>query len=95
MTEASQTEDRQTRAKRLRYRSWHRGTRELDLLLGPFADRHLAALSAAELALYESLLETPEPLLYDLLTGKATPPPHHDNDVLRQIRTFLERPRIA
>ena len=49
--------EQERRLKRLKFRSWHRGTRELDLLLGPFADRHLDRLSAAELAEYEALLE--------------------------------------
>jgi antitoxin CptB len=81
--------------KRLSYRSWHRGMKELDLLIGSFADRHLAALDAAQLERYEALLEVPEPLLYDWLTGKAAPPAEHDNDVTRLLLDFQLKPPVA
>lgn len=89
------TEDRRTRVKRLRYRSWHRGTKELDLLMGPFADAELEALADPALDDYEALMEAPEPLLYAMLTGKASPPPEYDTATLRRLLTFLERPRRA
>jgi antitoxin CptB len=57
-------------AKRLRYRSWHRGTREMDLLLGPFADGELAHMSEDELTIYAAVLELPDPQLYAILTGQ-------------------------
>lgn len=86
------SEDHATRVKRLIYRSWHRGTKELDLLLGPFAQAELACLTADDLTDYETLLQTPEPLLYDLLTGKASAP-LFDTPVLRRIHAFHSRPR--
>lgn len=86
------SEDRTTRVKRLIYRSWHRGTKELDLLLGPFAQAELADCTLEDLADYEALLEAPEPLLYDLLTGKASAP-LFDTPVLRRIHAFHSRPR--
>lgn len=57
-------------AKRLRYRSWHRGTREMDLLLGPFADSELAEMNEDELTIYAAVLELPDPQLYAILTGQ-------------------------
>ena len=66
------TED--VRLKRLRLRSWRRGIREMDLLLGGFADAHLATLTPAELDLYESLLEENDQELYAWTTGRETPP---------------------
>lgn len=92
MTHDSETDARAIREKRLIYRSWHRGTKELDLLLGPFADAELSALSESELDDYERLLEVPEPLLYDLLTAKATAP-GLDSAILARIHAFLARPR--
>ena len=80
------------RRKRLKYRCWHRGTKELDLLVGSFADRYLAALDEAQLDRLESLLEVPEPLLYDWLTGAATPPAEHDQDVMRLLLNFKLKP---
>ena len=59
---------------RLRYRSHHRGTKEMDLLLGSFADRNIAGFSAGELADYETLLAEPDPDLYDWHAGRAVPP---------------------
>ncbi len=56
------TED--TRIKRLRMRSWRRGTKEMDLILGPFADRRAAGLDAAMLDRYEALLEENDQDLY-------------------------------
>lgn len=85
------SEDLTTRRKRLRYRSWHRGTKELDLLLGSFADATLGALDAAQLDRYEALLEVPEPVVHAWLAGRAAPPPDHDHDVMRMLRAFRYR----
>ena len=74
--------------KRLRWRSWHRGMKEMDLLLGPFADRHLAGMSAAQLAAYEALLENVDPDLYDWISRRAPVPAERDSDVLRLIIDF-------
>jgi antitoxin CptB len=63
-----------TRRKRLLFRCWHRGTRELDLIVGRFADAHLAALSDAELDQLEKIVEAPDPELYAALTGDGPPP---------------------
>jgi antitoxin CptB len=85
------TEEAALRLKRLRYRSWHRGTQELDLLLGPFADRHLAELSGEELDSYEALLEVPEPLIFALVTEQAPAPPALDTALLARLRAFHRR----
>lgn len=84
-----------TRRKRLLFRSWHRGTKETDLLLGSFAERHLAALSNAQLDRYEALLEHNDADLFDWVAGRAAPPPEHDSDVLRLLIGFRYRPRPA
>ncbi|MDP8912882.1 MAG: succinate dehydrogenase assembly factor 2, partial [Pseudomonadota bacterium] len=49
--------DRDTRLKRLRFRAWHRGTKEADLLIGGFFDRHSASWTEPEIDWYETLLE--------------------------------------
>ena len=49
--------DRETRLKRLRFRAWHRGTKEADLLIGGFLDRYGEAWSEAEMDWFEALLE--------------------------------------
>jgi antitoxin CptB len=80
-------QDRAQRLSRLRYRSWRRGPREMDLMLGPFADRHLAAMNETELAAYERLLDESDPNLMTWLTGQAEPPPDMDRD----LRALLHR----
>jgi antitoxin CptB len=57
------------RRKRLLFRCWHRGTREMDLILGRFADAEIATLGNDELAELERLIELPDPDLYAALTG--------------------------
>ena len=74
--------------KRLRFRSWHRGTREADLVLGRFADAHLGAMAGPELAAFAALLELADPDLLDWLGGRAALPPGHDNEVARRLRDF-------
>ena len=83
------------RRKRLLFRSWHRGTKETDLLLGSFAEEHLAEMSEAQLACYEALLQENDAVLFDWITGRRAPPPERDSDVLRLLMDFRFKPRPA
>lgn len=74
MMRMDQTPDIDVTRKRLIYRSWHRGTREMDLILGRFADAHVPGFSAEELTEYERLLNCPDPDLYDWVTGQEQVP---------------------
>ncbi|MGH7061979.1 MAG: succinate dehydrogenase assembly factor 2 [Stellaceae bacterium] len=76
------------RRKRLSYRSWHRGTRESDLLLGRFADTHLARFDEGQLDRYEALLECSDADLFDWVTGRVPPPVLYDHDVTRLLFRF-------
>ena len=76
------------RRKRLRFRAWHRGTRELDLLLGRFADAAAASFTAEEIAVFEALLEVPDPDLHAWIVGTAPAPAAHDSALFRRLRTF-------
>ena len=49
-------EPHEIRLKRLRIRSWRRGMKEMDLLLGPFSDGPIAALSHAELKMTKTFI---------------------------------------
>jgi antitoxin CptB len=89
------TETAEIRRKRLLFRSWHRGTREADLLLGPFAERHLAEMTAGELDEFEALLEETDDDIYDWISGRAPPPPHREGVVLRRLQDHRFRPRSA
>ena len=59
------------RRRRLLFRAWHRGTREMDLMMGRFADIWIPRLSEAELADFEGLIAVPDPQLYDWLAGAS------------------------
>ncbi|MGL4414192.1 succinate dehydrogenase assembly factor 2 [Roseinatronobacter monicus] len=59
----------EARLKKLRMRSWRRGMKEMDLILGPYADAHIAGLSAADLDSYEQLLDENDQDLYLWVTG--------------------------
>jgi antitoxin CptB len=67
------SETRQIRLKRLRIRSWRRGTREMDLILGRYADEALGALEDGALDEYEAMLEQPDPDLYAWVSGTGEP----------------------
>jgi antitoxin CptB len=64
----------ETRLKRLKIRSWRRGTKEMDLILGPFCDAEAAALPEDDLDLYEALLSENDHDLYSWVSGKAPAP---------------------
>ncbi|MZR14165.1 succinate dehydrogenase assembly factor 2 [Maritimibacter sp. DP07] len=68
------SETAEHRLKRLGMRSWRRGTKEMDMILGPFADAHLASLSPAELELYDALLLENDQDLYQWVSGQAPVP---------------------
>lgn len=70
-------EPAEARLKRLAMRSWRRGTREMDLILGPFADARLAAMPAPALAQYEALLDENDHDLYGWISGTLPVPARH------------------
>jgi len=76
------------RRRKLLFRSWHRGTREMDLVMGRFADAWLARLSDAELGEFERLINVPDPQLYDWITGPDAPSPDYDTGLFRRMRAF-------
>jgi antitoxin CptB len=83
------------RRKRLLFRSWHRGTKEADLLVGSFAECHLPRLDEAQLERYEALLEVDDASLVDWITGRTAPPPERDDDVLRLLMKHKYTARSA
>ena len=89
------TETDEIRRKRLLFRSWHRGTKEADLLLGSFAEANLASFSAAELDAYEKLIEENDADLWDWLIGQSTAPDSHDPGLIARIRSFPYTARSA
>jgi antitoxin CptB len=76
------------RRKRLLFRCWHRGTREMDLILGRFADKEIAALSDGELTELERLIEVPDPDLYAALTGGKELSPAYGGRLFNRLKAF-------
>jgi antitoxin CptB len=68
------TETPEARLKRMRMRSWRRGTKEMDLILGPWADAHLDGLSAAELETFDALLAENDQDLMAWVLGQGAAP---------------------
>ncbi len=79
--------DRETRLKRLHFRSWHRGFKEADLMLGHFADAHLASFSDDQLDRYEALIAADDHDLYNWIVGRAPVPAEFDTDIFRLIQS--------
>ena len=67
-------ETAENRLRRLRMRSWRRGIKEMDLILGGFADRALGSLGDAELTLYDALLSENDQDLYAWVSGQSQAP---------------------
>ena len=76
------------RLQKLKFRAWHRGFREADLILGPFADQHVASLAPDELEAFERLLEVPDQDLYAWIIDQTPTPPEWDSALMRRIQQF-------
>ena len=73
------------RRKRLRYRAWHRGTKESDFILGSFADAKLPSMDTAGLDAFEALLDVPDPVIYDWVTRRMPVPDEMDTVLIREL----------
>lgn len=63
---------------KLKFLSWHRGTRENDLILGSFADKNLTLMSHQELALYAQFLQEPDGNIFDWMIKSQQPPEQYE-----------------
>lgn len=79
------------RRRRLLFRSWRRGMREMDLIMGRFAEAHIDRLSAAELDSYEQLMAVPDPDLHAWITGECPAPANYDSALFRRLCDFHQR----
>lgn len=68
------TETREIRIKRLRMRAWHRGIKEMDILLGSWADANLADADETTLDLFETIMAEADHDLYQWVSGQKEPP---------------------
>lgn len=74
--------------RRILFRAWHRGTREMDLVMGRFTDTELDRFSDQDVADFEALIEANDHDIYGWLTGKIDLPPEYDTPVFRRLRAF-------
>jgi antitoxin CptB len=78
------------RRKRLLFRCWHRGTREMDMILGGFADVEITNLSDAEMTELENLMELPDPDLYAAFSGAQPLESPYEDGIFIRIKQFLD-----
>ena len=78
--------DLETRKKRLKFQCWHRGFKELDLILGHFADQFLADLSELEVTDLETLLRMPDHDIYQWINSKAPVEEAYDTPIFRRLQ---------
>ncbi|MFD1332519.1 succinate dehydrogenase assembly factor 2 [Methylopila musalis] len=76
------------RRRRALYRSWRRGTREMDLILGRFADQEIDRLSEAELDLFEALIERQDRELFSWISGTEPVDPDCDTALFARLKAF-------
>jgi antitoxin CptB len=76
------------RRRKLVFRAWHRGMREVDLLLGRFADARVPGMSEANLASFEALLDVPDPQILAWITGEEDVPREQDSRFIRELIAF-------
>jgi antitoxin CptB len=74
------------RRRRILFRAWRRGMREMDLVMGQFADAQLPGLSEAELDQFERLLDAPDPSVLAWITGEEPVPAGHDTPLFARLR---------
>ncbi len=80
--------DHNTRLKRTRFRAWHRGTREADLMIGGFFDAHHASWTADELDWFEALIEEQDVDIMGWAIGSIPCPAEWDGPMMAQMRAL-------
>lgn len=76
------------RRRRTLYRARHRGMREMDILIGGFAEARIASFDAAELEAFEALLEVPDDEMFGWVAGRTPVRAEHDGPMWREVVAF-------
>lgn len=79
---------------KLIYRSWHRGTKELDLILGNFIEDNISNMKESEIKVYEDLLASEDPEIYNWIVKSENPPNQQLDNLIKKIRYYLESNNI-
>ncbi len=80
--------DRDIRLKRLRFRAWHRGVKEADLMIGGFFDAHHTTWNDGEIELFEALLEEQDVDIMAWAMGVQTVPPEYQGTIMAALKTL-------
>jgi antitoxin CptB len=80
--------DLDVRRKQILYRAWHRGMREMDLIMGQFADAEIGTLSDEDVAEFERLIEVTDRDLLGWITGELEAPSNYDTPLFRRLKSF-------
>jgi antitoxin CptB len=80
--------DLETRIKRLRFRAWHRGTKEADLLIGGFFDQHHAGWTQEDAVFFEELLEEQDVDIMAWAMGTADVPERYQSTIMNALKTL-------
>ncbi len=80
--------DLDPRRRRILFRAWHRGIREMDLIMGRYADAEIGTMSEADLDEFERLIEVPDRDLFRWITGEDAAPSNYDTAVFRRLKAF-------
>lgn len=78
----------ENKRKRLLFRSWHRGTKEMDQILGSFANQNIPKFTAEELVEYERVLDNSDPEMYDWICGRAEVPDDKQSPILEKLLNY-------
>jgi antitoxin CptB len=88
--------DRIKRAKKLLYRSWYRGCKETDKIIGGYAKKYIENFSDAELDELEKILEQNDNDIYDWLSNKKEMPDDmKNNSVMRKMMNFIPANEVS
>lgn len=82
------TDQLDDRRKKLIFRSWHRGTREADLLIGSFAKENIPTFTEEQLAQFETIMERSDPDIYNWMTGREEEPEELKGDVMNMLKDY-------
>lgn len=76
------------RRRRCLFRASHRGTREMDMVMGSFAEAHLTNMSDDDLNDFEKLIDVPDRELFSWVSGSETIPSNFNTPILQQMIAF-------
>ena len=83
------TPERKQRLGRIQFRSWRRGFREADMVLGPFSDQVAPTLTDAELDVFERLIDEEDQWLYGWIIERDPTPAEFETPVMAKVRAFM------